>query len=99
MSVLSLRLPDSIHDKARELAERDGISLNQLIATALAEKLSVMLTTKYLEERAKRADAAKVRAILARVADVAPGKGDEVTPPSSKRSRRPASKRSSGRGR
>jgi predicted HicB family RNase H-like nuclease len=43
MSVLSLRLPESLHEKARELAEREGISLNQFIALAVAEKMSALL--------------------------------------------------------
>ena len=51
MSVLSLRLPDSLHEKARELAEREDISLNQFIALAVAEKMSALLTSEYLEER------------------------------------------------
>ena len=38
MSSMSLRLPESLHMKIRELAERDGISINQFIATAVAEK-------------------------------------------------------------
>ena len=38
MSSLSLRLPESIHRKVRELAKRDGVSINQFIATAVAEK-------------------------------------------------------------
>ena len=36
MSSLSLRLPESLHQKLRELAERDDISINQFIATAVA---------------------------------------------------------------
>jgi hypothetical protein len=35
-----LRLPPSIHDEAEELANRDGISLNQFITLALTEKLT-----------------------------------------------------------
>ena len=38
MSRLSVRLPDSLHDKVRELARRDGVSINQFIATAVAER-------------------------------------------------------------
>lgn len=37
MSSLSLRLPKSLHEKLRELAERDEVSINQFIATAVAE--------------------------------------------------------------
>ena len=40
MSSLSVRLPDSLHDKVRELARRDHVSINQFIATAVAEKTS-----------------------------------------------------------
>ena len=36
MSTMSLRLPESSHQRARELAKREGTSINQLIATALA---------------------------------------------------------------
>src|SRR5438034_9111015 len=38
MSSLSLRLPDFLHRKIRELAEQDHISINQFIATAVDEK-------------------------------------------------------------
>lgn len=44
MSSLSLRLPDSLHDKIRELAERENISINQFIAMAVAEKTAALLT-------------------------------------------------------
>jgi hypothetical protein len=43
MSTLSLRLPDSLHKKVRELA-LDHISINQFIATAVGEKMSALLT-------------------------------------------------------
>ena len=55
MSTLSLRLPDSLHKQIRELARREGVSINQFISTAAAEKVSALLTVDYLERRAKRA--------------------------------------------
>jgi predicted HicB family RNase H-like nuclease len=51
MSALSLRLPHSLHERARTLALREGISINQLIARALAEKMSALLTEEYFRER------------------------------------------------
>jgi hypothetical protein len=78
MSSLSLRLPDSLHAKIRELAARDDVSINQFIATAVAEKASAILTLAYLEQRAKRADRAVFDRILARVRDVPPLAGDEI---------------------
>lgn len=81
MSNLSLRLPDSLHRKIRELAERDEVSINQFIATAVAEKAAALLTVDYLEERARRRDPSLIDRVLARVPDVAPVSGDERRPP------------------
>jgi hypothetical protein len=78
MSTLSLRLPESLHERARELAEREGISINQLIATALAEKISALDTIHYLEERSARGSREAFLEILSRVPSVAPVPGDEV---------------------
>ncbi|MFA6111523.1 MAG: toxin-antitoxin system HicB family antitoxin [Candidatus Latescibacterota bacterium] len=78
MSSLSLRLPDSLHAKIRELAARDDISINQFIATAAAEKAAAMLTLAYLEERARRGNRAAFDRILARVPDAPPIPGDEI---------------------
>lgn len=69
MSTISLRLPESLHKQARVLAERENVSINQLIATALAEKMSALLTAEYLAARAARGKRAKFRKALARVAD------------------------------
>lgn len=58
MSTLSLRLPDSLHEKVRELAAEDDISINQFIATAVAEKMAALLTLDYLAERGARGNRA-----------------------------------------
>ena len=47
MSVLSLRLPESLHKRVRELARQEEVSINHFITTALAEKLAVLMTTEY----------------------------------------------------
>lgn len=78
MSTLSLRLPDSLHERARLLAERDGTSINQLIATALAEKISALDTVSYLEARASRGSRKAFREVLKRVPSVQPVAGDEL---------------------
>lgn len=77
MSALSLRLPESLHRKVRELAEKEDVSINQFIATAVAEKMSALLTLDYLEQRAKRGSRAHFRSILRRVPDVPALPGDE----------------------
>ena len=78
MSTMSLRLPESLHERARELAKREGISINQLIATALAEKISALDTLEYLEERAARGSREAFLEILSRVPSGPPVPGDEL---------------------
>jgi hypothetical protein len=70
MSTLSLRLPESLHKQLKAVAERDGVSINQFIATAVAEKLSALATAEYLEERAARGDRGRFDRVLSRVRDI-----------------------------
>ncbi|MCP5277235.1 MAG: toxin-antitoxin system HicB family antitoxin [Thiobacillus sp.] len=78
MSTISVRLPDSLHKLAREVASQDHVSMNQFIASAVAEKISALATETYLNERAARGSEAKFRAALAVVPDVPPVAGDEI---------------------
>ncbi len=78
MSTLSLRLPESLHKQLKAVAEREGVSINQFIATAVAEKLSALMTVEYLEERAARGDRARLDRVLSRVRDVPAEEGDHL---------------------
>ena len=78
MGTISLRLPDSLHKRVRELAQREQVSINQFIATALAEKMSALLTGEYLRERAKRGSRRKFNRALAKVRDVKPDEADPI---------------------
>jgi hypothetical protein len=82
MSTINLRLPDSLHAGARALAQREGVSLNQLITLALAEKMSALMTENYLGERAGRGSRKKFQRVLDKVPDVAPKARDR--PPASR---------------
>ena len=88
MSTLSLRLPESLHKQIKELSERKGISLKQFIATAVAEKLSALMTVEYLRERAARGDRARFDAVLARVPAAPPPSADRIESPEPKPRRR-----------
>lgn len=70
MGAISVRLPDSLHTLAREISGKDHVSLNQFIASAVAEKVSALTTEKYLAERSARASEAKFRAAMSKVPDV-----------------------------
>ena len=78
MSTMSLRLPESLHERARELAKREGISINQFIATALAEKLSALDTVEYLAARAARGSRDSFQDALSKVPAGEPLEGDEL---------------------
>ena len=78
MSTLSLRLPNSLHNQLRELAQQEGVSINQLVTTAAAEKVASLMTLDYLEARAKRGNREKFEAILAKVPSVEPEPGDRL---------------------
>jgi hypothetical protein len=78
MSTFSLTLPDSLYKQVCKLAQQDGISLDQFIATAVAEKTAALLTVEYLRERAKRGSREKFEAVLAKVPDVEPEEHDRL---------------------
>lgn len=76
MTTLSIRVPDSLHRAIKDLAAKDGYSMNQFLITAAAEKLSALETVDYLCERARRADLKDFDRLLAMVPDADPDKGD-----------------------
>ena len=73
-----MRLPESIHRHIREIAKAEGVSINQLISSAITEKISAIMTEEYLQKRADRANIKDMEAILNKVADRKPLKGDEL---------------------
>lgn len=76
-----LKLPASVKDAAARLAREDGVSLNQWIAAAVAEKVGAVETAAtFLKARAAGATGEGLRAFLDRVPDVAPAPGDDLKP-------------------
>ena len=78
MSIVQVQIPDSLQKSLYELASRDGISVDQFISTAIAEKLSALMAENYLQERAKRGSREKYDAILAKVPDIEPEDYDRM---------------------
>ena len=78
MSTLSIRLPNSIHQHAKRLARDEGVSVNQLVSSALAEKLSALDAERYLSERAERGKKVDIDAILAKIPVVEPEPHDRI---------------------
>lgn len=78
MSTLSVRLPDSMHEKIKELARKEGVSMNQLINSAVSEKLSALMTVEYLKERGELGSREKFEQVLSKVPDNEPDERDKL---------------------
>lgn len=78
MSTLSLRLPDSLHRLAKEIAREEHVSVNHFISTAVAEKISALSTETYLMHRAARGSRKDFEQMMASVPDVPADPGDEI---------------------
>ncbi len=78
MSALSLRLPDSIHRHIKEIAKKEGVSINQFISSAVSEKISALLTEDYLKSRDRKVKKKDFKSILDRVPNREPLPGDEL---------------------
>jgi predicted DNA-binding protein len=74
----ALRLPLSLKDKVEQLADQDGISINQFIATAVAEKIAALETISFFEQRRAQADFAAFERIMNRAGGEIPQAGDEL---------------------
>ena len=78
MSSLSIRIPDSLHHSLRKLAKKDHVSMNQFIASAIAEKITALETEDYLSLRASRGDKDRFISVLKKVKDVVPDEFDRI---------------------
>jgi uncharacterized protein (DUF1778 family) len=78
MSTLSLRIPNSLHEQIRQLAKQEGISINQFVASAAAEKMSALLTEEYIGARAKRSSKRKFQEVLKKIPNVEPDDYDRI---------------------
>ncbi|MBL3529675.1 MAG: toxin-antitoxin system HicB family antitoxin [gamma proteobacterium endosymbiont of Lamellibrachia anaximandri] len=78
MSTLSLRLPNSLHEEVKLLAKNEGISINQFISSAVGEKLSALLTEKYLRQRAKQGNERSFIDAMSKVPDIEPEDEDQL---------------------
>lgn len=78
MSQVSLRLPDSLHQYAKQLAAEDDASLNQFIVMAVAEKISAHKTEAFFKARAAMGSVKTAKKLLTKVRRVPPIEGDQL---------------------
>ena len=72
MSTISLRLPQSLHKEIKRLTKEEGISINQFIVMAAAEKITALETETYIAQRAQRANRERFLEVMEKVPDVDP---------------------------
>ena len=77
-STYPLRLPTSVKAEVVRRAKADGISFNQFVATAVAEKLAVMNTAAFFAERREQADFEAFDRLMSRTGGEPPPPGDEI---------------------
>lgn len=77
MTALTVRLPDSLHKEIKRLVKAEGISINQFLTLAAAEKISALRTVDYLRSEGAKGSRADFDAFLAAVPDVEPDVDDK----------------------
>ncbi len=77
-STYPLRLPRSVKAAVEKLAKEEGISMNQFVATAVAEKLAVLNTLAFFCRAAQAGrDMTAFQRVMQRKGGEAPREGDE----------------------
>ena len=77
MTTLNLTLPNSIQRRLQEMADLEGVPVNQFVMSAVVENISALTAETYLGARAGRANPEAFSAILDKVPQRPPVAGDE----------------------
>lgn len=78
MSNVTIKMPEGLAQQLREFAAREGVTVDRLVSSAAAERLSALMTVEHLRERALRAKREDFVAFLDASPDVPPIPGDEL---------------------
>ena len=79
MTNLTFQLPESLHRSIQALADHEGISVDQFLASAAAEKMAAMRTLEYLRSEAAAGRPEDFQRFLAAVPDRDPIESDQIT--------------------
>ena len=89
LSTYPLRLPHSIRAGVAQMAKEDGISINQFVSIAVAEKLAMIQAETFFANRRARADLNAFDQLMQRQSGEPARAGDELPTPG----KRPAVRR------
>jgi hypothetical protein len=77
-TIEAIKIPESLLKQVQALAEKEGITVEQFVSSAIAEKASAWMTVDYLKERAARGSREKFLQALSKVPDVEPDEHDRL---------------------
>jgi len=77
-TIEAIRIPESLLKQVQALAAKEGITVEQFISSAIAEKASAWMTVDYLKERAERGSHEKFLQALSKVPDAEPDERDRL---------------------
>ena len=78
MSTILVEVPESLRAVADVLARESGVSMQQLVANALAEKVSALGGPNWVGARKPPVDRAAFEVALSRIPDVEPEEQDRL---------------------
>ena len=78
MKTLQVRLPDSVHGRLKELASKEGVSLNQMLVSAASNEVTRQETREFFQGARSNFDPVAFAEALAAVSDAAPLHEDEM---------------------
>lgn len=78
MGAMSVRFPESLQKHLQAYSKQEGISINQFVINAVAEKMSAKHAEDIIAQRAKQGSREKFEAVMSRVSDVEPEEQDRL---------------------
>ena len=79
MGKLQLRLPDSIHKKVRRIAERENLSINQILVNSISNEIIRYESLRFFEDRSNGFKVEDFLKALEEIPNVEPEKRDRLT--------------------
>lgn len=77
-AIENITIPESLLKQVRELAEKEGVTLEQFISSAMAEKAAAWMTVEYLEQRARNGSREGFLQALSKVPATEPDERDRI---------------------
>jgi hypothetical protein len=78
MGAMSVRFPESLQEHLREYSKREGVSINQFVINAVAEKMSAKHTEDIISQRAKLGSRDEFLSVLSKAPDIEPDECDRI---------------------